>query len=52
MLFERFPSLTPEEIMVIAGIPTEDLLHTRAVQMLLGFSGPDDLAAWLAGRSG
>jgi predicted transposase YdaD len=103
MLFERYPTLTPEEIMVIAGIPTEDLLHTRAAQMLveqgeargraaeaiavtqrqlhrrcgtlseatearirelpldqlealaealLDFSGPDDLAAWLAGRSG
>ncbi len=35
MLFERFPTLTPEEIMVIAGIPTDQLLHTRAAQMLL-----------------
>ncbi len=35
MLFERFPTLTPEEIMVIAGIPTDQLLHTRAAQDLL-----------------
>jgi len=35
MLSERFPSLTPEEIMVIAGIPTDQLLHTRAAQDLL-----------------
>jgi len=32
---ERFPTLTPEEIMVIAGIPLDQLRHTRAVQMLL-----------------
>ena len=35
MLFERFPTLTPEEIIVIAGIPTDQLLHTRAAQDLL-----------------
>ena len=35
MLFERFPTLTHEEIMVIAGIPTDQLLHTRAAQDLL-----------------
>jgi predicted transposase YdaD len=35
MMFERFPTLTPEEIMVIAGIPTDQLLHTRAAQDLL-----------------
>ena len=35
MLSERFPTLSPEEIMVIAGIPTEQLLHTRAAQDLL-----------------
>jgi len=34
-MFERFPTLTPEEIMVIAGIPTDQLLHTRAAQDLL-----------------
>ena len=35
MLFERFSTFTPEEIMVIAGIPTDQLLHTRAAQLLL-----------------
>jgi predicted transposase YdaD len=35
MLFERFPTLSPEEIMVIAGIPADQLLHTRAAQDLL-----------------
>jgi len=35
MLFERFTTLTPEEIMVIVGIPTDQLLHTRAAQDLL-----------------
>ena len=35
MLFERFPTLSAEEIMVIAGIPTDQLLHTRAAQDLL-----------------
>ena len=35
MLFERFPTLTAKEIMVIAGIPTDQLLHTRAAQDLL-----------------
>jgi predicted transposase YdaD len=35
MLFERLPTLTPEELMVFAGIPTDQLLHTRAAQDLL-----------------
>ena len=35
MLLEWLPLLTPEEIMVIAGIPTDQLLHTRAAQDLL-----------------
>ena len=35
ILFERFPTLTLEEIMVIAGIPTDQLLHTQAAQDLL-----------------
>ena len=103
MLFERFSTLTPEEIMVIAGISTDQLLHTRAAQdlldrgreegreegeakvtlrllirrcgplneattariqalplqqlealaeALLDFTGPDDLAAWLAQHAG
>ena len=34
-LFERFPTRTLEDIMVIAGIPTDQLLHTRAAQDLL-----------------
>ena len=32
MLVKRFPTLTREEIMVIAGIPAKDLRHTRAAQ--------------------
>ena len=33
MLVQRFPQLSPEEqIMVIAGIPREEIRHTRAVQ--------------------
>jgi predicted transposase YdaD len=35
MLFERFPTLTSKEIMVIAGIPIDQPLHTRAAQDLL-----------------
>ena len=35
MLIERLPTLTPEELMVFAGIPTDQLLHTRAAQMLM-----------------
>jgi predicted transposase YdaD len=35
ILFERFPTLTPKEIMVIAGIPAQELLHTRAAQDLI-----------------
>jgi len=35
MLFERFPTLTSKEVMVFAGIPTDQLLHTRAAQELL-----------------
>ena len=35
MLFQRLPTLTPEELMVFAGIPTDQLRHTRAAQMLL-----------------
>jgi predicted transposase YdaD len=32
MLGQRFPQLTEAEIMVIAGIPREEIRHTRAVQ--------------------
>jgi hypothetical protein len=29
------PTLTPEALLVFAGIPTNQLRHTRAAQMLL-----------------
>jgi len=32
MLVERFPTLTRQDLMVIAGIPSKDLRHTRAAQ--------------------
>jgi len=32
MRVQRFPQLTEEQIMVIAGIPREEIRHTRAVQ--------------------
>ena len=32
LLMQRFPKLSREEIMVIAGIPHEELRHTRAAQ--------------------
>jgi hypothetical protein len=32
MLFERFPQLSKEEILMIAGLPLQELRHTRAVQ--------------------
>ena len=32
MLVQRFPELTEAQIMVIAGIPREEIRHTRAVQ--------------------
>jgi len=32
MLVQRFPDLTEAQIMVIAGIPREEIRHTRAVQ--------------------
>jgi hypothetical protein len=35
MLIERLPTLSTEELMVFAGIPTDQLLHTRAAQDLL-----------------
>jgi predicted transposase YdaD len=35
IVVERFPTLTPEEIMVIAGLSLDQLRHTRAVQMWL-----------------
>lgn len=32
MLMQRFPQLSREELMVIAGIPLDELRHTRAAQ--------------------
>ncbi|WP_231596606.1 DUF4351 domain-containing protein [Synechococcus sp. CBW1108] len=32
MLVQRFPYFSAEQIMVIAGIPIEEIRHTRAVQ--------------------
>ncbi|NQW39592.1 MAG: DUF4351 domain-containing protein [Cyanobacteria bacterium] len=32
MLAQRFPNFSAERIMVIAGIPIEEIRHTRAVQ--------------------
>jgi hypothetical protein len=40
MLVQRFPQLTEEQIMVIAGIPREEIRHTRAVQDWLGRGPP------------
>jgi hypothetical protein len=46
----RFPTLTPEEIMVIAGILADQLLHTRAAQILLD-RGDRPKVRPVAGRS-
>jgi predicted transposase YdaD len=35
MLFERFPLLSREEILMIVGLPLQELRHTRAVQEIL-----------------
>jgi predicted transposase YdaD len=35
MLFERFPQLSKEQILMIAGVPLQELRHTRAVQEIL-----------------
>jgi predicted transposase YdaD len=35
MLFERFPNLSREEILMIVGLPLQELRHTRAVQEIL-----------------
>ena len=34
-MFERFPKLSREEILMIAGLPLQELRHTRAVQEIL-----------------
>ena len=35
MLFERFPQLSKEEILMNVGLPQQELPHTRAVQEIL-----------------
>ena len=35
MLFERFPKLSREEILMIVGLPLQELRHSRAVQEIL-----------------
>jgi hypothetical protein len=35
VLFERFPLLSREEILMIVGLPLQELRHTRAVQEIL-----------------
>ncbi|MFM8278316.1 MAG: DUF4351 domain-containing protein, partial [Cyanobium sp.] len=35
MLFERFPRLSREEILMIGGLPLQELRHSRAVQEIL-----------------
>ncbi|MCX5959885.1 MAG: DUF2887 domain-containing protein [Cyanobacteria bacterium] len=35
MMFGRFPKLSREEILMIAGLPLQELRHTRAVQEIL-----------------
>ena len=35
MLFERLPTLSTEELMVFAGIPTQELRHSKAAQQLI-----------------
>jgi predicted transposase YdaD len=35
LLFERFPLLSREEILMIVGLPLQELRHTRAVQEIL-----------------
>jgi predicted transposase YdaD len=42
---ERFPSLSEEEIMVIADIPREEIRHTRAVQDWLAEGRQEGLQA-------
>jgi hypothetical protein len=51
LLLERLPILTTEELMVFAGIPTDQRLHTRAAQDFLD-RGPDDLSGWLSAHVG
>jgi predicted transposase YdaD len=45
MLIQRFPQLSEEQIMVIAGIPREEIRHTRAVQEWLAEGRQEGLQA-------
>jgi len=49
MLVQPFPLLTEEEIMVIAGIPREEIRHTRAVQDWLAEGRQEGLQEGLQG---
>ena len=57
MLLERFPKLSREEILMIVGLPLQELRHIRAVQEILEAgrqggleAGRQQKAAALAGR--
>ena len=45
LLVQRFPRLSEEQIMVIAGIPREEIRHTRAVQEWLAEGRQEGLQA-------
>ncbi|MFN9694820.1 MAG: DUF4351 domain-containing protein, partial [Synechococcaceae cyanobacterium] len=45
MLFERFPLLSREEILMIVGLPLQELRHTRAVQEILEEGRQQEAAA-------
>ena len=45
MLIQRFPELSEEEIMVIAGIPREEIRQTRAVQEWLAEGRQEEAAS-------
>ena len=45
MLFERFSQLSREEILMIVGLPLQELRHTRAVQEILEEGRQQEAAA-------
>jgi predicted transposase YdaD len=45
MLFERFSQLSREEILMIVGLPLQELRHTRAVQEILEEGRQEEAAA-------
>jgi predicted transposase YdaD len=45
MLFERFSQLSREEILMILGLPLQELRHTRAVQEILAEGRQEEAAA-------